>query len=74
MSTVSLEEAQARLPELINHLSAGDSLIITRSDQPVAQLTPIAALGMAVPGRCRGMLIILAEDDEHLTDFGEYMA
>ena len=26
-----------------------------------------------VPGRAKGMLTILAEDDEHLADFREYM-
>ena len=26
-----------------------------------------------LPGRCKGMLTIVAEDDEHLEDFKEYM-
>ena len=38
MSTVTLEEAQARLPELIARLAPGEELIITRDAQPVARL------------------------------------
>jgi hypothetical protein len=26
-----------------------------------------------LPGRCRGMLTVLSEDDEHLKDWAEYM-
>ena len=74
MSTVSLQDAQAHLPELIELVAAGAAIIITRDEEPVAQLAPVAkAPGKAVPGRCRGMLTILAEDDEHLADFREYM-
>ena len=32
MNTVSLEEAQARLPDLIDHLAAGEELVITEID------------------------------------------
>lgn len=73
MSTVTLEEAQAHLPELISQLTAGDALIITSGQQPVAQLTSVAPTGTPVAGRCKGMLTIVAEDDDHLADFREYM-
>jgi antitoxin (DNA-binding transcriptional repressor) of toxin-antitoxin stability system len=74
MSTISLEEAQARLPALIDQLSSGESIIITRNQLPVAQLTPVAnGVGIPLAGRCRGMLTILAEDEEHLADFGDYL-
>ena len=36
MGTVTIEEAQAKLPEIIEKLAAGEELIITRNDQPVA--------------------------------------
>lgn len=74
MCTVSLEEAQASLPKLIEQLAADGPIIITRDELPVAQLAlPAHGAGRPVPGRCRGMLTILAEDDEHLADFREYM-
>jgi prevent-host-death family protein len=37
-TTVPLEEAQARLAELIEHLAPGDEIVITQNDQPVAKL------------------------------------
>ncbi len=33
---VTIEEAQARLPELIAQLVPGEELVITQNDQPVA--------------------------------------
>jgi antitoxin (DNA-binding transcriptional repressor) of toxin-antitoxin stability system len=38
MSIISLEEAQARLPELIAHLQPGEELIINAAGKPVAKL------------------------------------
>ncbi len=38
MTTVTIEEAQQKLAELIDHLAAGDRVIITRGTQPVARL------------------------------------
>jgi len=35
MTTVSIEEAQAKLPELIEHLAKGEELVITRNQQLV---------------------------------------
>jgi antitoxin (DNA-binding transcriptional repressor) of toxin-antitoxin stability system len=48
--------------------------VITENNQPVAKL--VAAAGdkpHPVPGRCTGMLTILADDDEHLEHFKDYM-
>ncbi len=75
MRTVTLEEAQARLPEIIDHLVSGEELLITRNNQPVAKLVgqqqPVRKPRQ--PGSAKGKLVILAEDDEHLQDFAEYM-
>jgi antitoxin (DNA-binding transcriptional repressor) of toxin-antitoxin stability system len=74
MTTITLEEAQAKLPEVIENLAPGEELVITRNEQPVAQLIGISAgRPYPVPGRCQGMLTIVAEDDEHLKDWEEYM-
>lgn len=74
MSVIHIEEAQARLTELIDRLAPGEEVIITRDKRPVARLQ---SLGAATPqprfGSCQGKLTVLAEDDEHLKDFGEYM-
>ena len=75
MAMVSLEEAQAHLPELINQLRPGESLVITRDEKPVARLVPEESPQRKPrqPGNCKGMLTIVADDKEHLRDFAEYM-
>ena len=74
MTMIPLRDAQAKLPELIHKLAPGDELVITENDQPVARLVADRPARKArQPGNCKGMLTILEEDDEHLTDFAEYM-
>jgi prevent-host-death family protein len=74
MSIVTIEEAQARLAELIDKITLGEEVIITRNQEPVAQLVPLPSTKpKPVFGSCNGMLTIIAEDDEHLEDFKEYM-
>lgn len=74
MTTVSLEEAQAHLPELLEKVAGGQEIIITRDDTPLAQLAPIRkAKPQPRFGSCKGMLTIISDDDEHLEHFKEYM-
>lgn len=75
MPTVTIEEAQAKLPEIIDKLAPGEELIILRDDQAVAKLVGQRRPTRKPrrPGSAKGKLIILAEDDEHLEDFKEYM-
>jgi antitoxin (DNA-binding transcriptional repressor) of toxin-antitoxin stability system len=74
-ATVALEEAQAHLPELIAKLAPGEEVIITANQQPVAKLVRErpAVRQCPGPGLCKGMLTILADDDDHLKDFEAYM-
>jgi antitoxin (DNA-binding transcriptional repressor) of toxin-antitoxin stability system len=74
-ATITVEEAQAHLKELIGNLAPGEELVITVGQRPVAK---IVGQGAPVhkprrPGSAKGKLVILDEDDEHLTDFEEYM-
>lgn len=74
MAPVSIQEAQAKLPDLIHQLSPGEEVLITENNLLVAKLVGAPAeKPRPFPGRCKGMLTILAEDDEHLEDFKEYM-
>ena len=74
MTTLTIDEFQARLPQIIDDLHPGEELVITRGDRPVAKLVaPHPAKPIPVFGSCKGMLTILAEDDDHLKDFAEYM-
>ena len=57
MTTVTLQEAQAKLPELVHNLTPDHELVITENDQPVAKLVappaakPCPLLGRAGPAR-----------------------
>jgi prevent-host-death family protein len=78
MSTVTLEEAQAHLSELIDRLQPGETLVITRNQQPVAKLVseaPKPALKQRPgPGLCKGMITFIAPDfDAPLEEMKEYM-
>lgn len=74
MQTLTIDEVQSRLPQIIDELHPGEELVITRGDRPVARLmTPNPEKPTPVFGSCKGMLAILAEDDDHLKDFAEYM-
>jgi prevent-host-death family protein len=75
MPTVTIEEAQAKLRELIDGLAPGEEVIITRNQQPVARLVgqqrPMRKPRR--PGSAKGKRVILTEDDTLLEDFKEYM-
>lgn len=74
MATVTIQEAQSKLADLIHNLSPGDEVVITENNQPVAKLVvSLAQKPRPLPGRGIGMLTILVEDDEHLEHFKEYM-
>ena len=75
MPSVTIEEAQAKLPDLIARLQPGETLIITQHEQPVARLLVEEKVKRQPrkAGSCKGMLVIVADDDEHLKDFAEYM-
>lgn len=73
--TVTIENAQAHLKELIEQLHSGDEIIITRDQKPVARLT--AAGEPAKPrrqlGTLKGTVRYMAPDfDAPLDDFREY--
>ena len=71
-SNIRIEEAQAKLPDIIGKSGPGEEVVITKDDQPVAELRSLAA-GTPKFGSCKGMLTIVIEDEEHLEDFKAYM-
>jgi antitoxin (DNA-binding transcriptional repressor) of toxin-antitoxin stability system len=74
-ATMTVEEAQNRLLELVGKLAPGEEIIITQDQQPVARLVGQRPPGRRprVPGNCKGLITLLVEDEEHLKDFEEYM-
>ncbi len=77
-TTITVEEAQANLKELIHQLSFGEEIVITENQQPVAKLViqlPLPKGGPRPgPGLCKGMITYIAPDfDAPLEDMKEYM-
>jgi antitoxin (DNA-binding transcriptional repressor) of toxin-antitoxin stability system len=77
MTSLSIEEAQARLPDLVHALSYGDEVVILENDQPVARIVPAGEQPQRSPrrpGTLRGTVLYMAADfDAPLVDFKEYM-
>lgn len=75
MPTLTVEEAQARLPELVGGLRDGGEIILTTGGRVVARIVgePSGSKRRPGPGLGKGMLTVLADDDEHLSGFSEYM-
>jgi len=77
MTTVSIQEAQVKLSELIHRLTPGEEVVITENNRPVARLVPPARQPQRQPrrpGTLRGSVLHVAPDfDAPLEDFKEYM-
>lgn len=77
MTTISLQDAQAGLADLIHRLSPGDEVVITENNQPVARLIPSEIPASQKPrqfGTLRGTVLYMAPDfDAPLEEFREYM-
>jgi prevent-host-death family protein len=76
MTTVTVEQAQTRLTELIDKARTGEEIVITRDEQPVARLTGEAAPSpkQRRAGTLRGTILYMAADfDAPLEEFKEYM-
>ena len=77
-ATVTLEEAQAKLKEIIHQLTPGEELVITENELPVAKLvceqTKPQIKPRPGPGLGKGMITFIAPDfDAPLQDMKEYM-
>ena len=73
MQTLPIEEVEGRLAEIVDKLSPGEEIVLTRDHRPVARLIGAKRPPRPGPGLGKGMITIVADDDEHLKDFAEYM-
>ena len=85
MSTISLQEAQANLAELVHRLVPGEGVTVTEIDRPVARLIPAPivrqrpprprppATGVLEAGQDEGRLVVPDDFKEPLEEMRESM-
>jgi antitoxin (DNA-binding transcriptional repressor) of toxin-antitoxin stability system len=75
MQSITLEEAQTHLLDLISRLQPGEEVQIISGQQIVARIIGFRSNTRPPrqPGSAIGTLTILADDEEHLQDFQDYM-
>jgi antitoxin (DNA-binding transcriptional repressor) of toxin-antitoxin stability system len=85
MTTISLNEAQSTLAELVHRLAPGEVVMITENERPVAQLIPFPVIrtrpprprppitGIPKAGQYEGRLVVPDDFDEPLEELREYM-
>lgn len=77
-TTMAVEDIKVTLPELLDSLTPGDEVILTRNQQPVAKLISEAPKPETKqrpgPGLGKGMITFIAPDfDAPLEEMKEYM-
>lgn len=75
-STITLEQAQSELRQVIESLAAGEQVVITVDDRPRATLTACPPNGAQrpAPGAGRGAILSMAADFDELPEgFREYV-
>jgi antitoxin (DNA-binding transcriptional repressor) of toxin-antitoxin stability system len=77
MQSITLEEAQRRLTEIIEKLTPGEEVLLTRGGQPVASLRTTASPPGRKPrhlGTLRGSVLHMAPDFDAIPEgFEEYV-
>jgi antitoxin (DNA-binding transcriptional repressor) of toxin-antitoxin stability system len=74
MQQVTIDEAKAHLPDLIEAALNGVEVVIAKDEQPVVKLVPvIQPRPQPKFGSARGLITISDDFDEPLEDFKEYM-
>jgi antitoxin (DNA-binding transcriptional repressor) of toxin-antitoxin stability system len=65
MQTVTIQEAQGRLEEIIERLTPGEEIVLTRDDQPVATIRATPPASPRKPrqlGTLKGSVLYMAPD------------
>jgi antitoxin (DNA-binding transcriptional repressor) of toxin-antitoxin stability system len=75
MSIITIQDAQAKLAELIHGMAPGEELLITENDRIVAKfvLTPQPRQRPRQLGTMRGTVLSMEHFDDPLEEFEEYM-
>lgn len=72
MAPISVEEAQDRLPELMDDAAEGEEVVIARADGLAFRLVPIDIAPRPRFGSARGLFTMADDFDVPLEDFQEY--
>jgi prevent-host-death family protein len=73
MHVVDFAQAEARFAELLARVQAGEEVIVTRANVPVARLTPAAPRKNRPRfGAAKDLFRVAADFDEPTADFAPY--
>ena len=76
-TTITIDEAEVKLRDLIHQLTPGEEIVITENQRPVVRLVSEPHPGPGLrppPGLGKGMITYIAPDfDEPLDDMKDYM-
>jgi prevent-host-death family protein len=74
MTEVNIDEAKARLSELVNRALAGEEIVIARDHKPLVKLVTVASARAAnrKPGSAAGQVKISEDFDAPLDEFSHY--
>jgi len=79
MTTVTIEEAQSHLAEIINELAPGEEVVLTRENRPVATIRAAAATTSSSReppklGTLKGTILYIAPDFDDIPEgFEDYL-
>jgi antitoxin (DNA-binding transcriptional repressor) of toxin-antitoxin stability system len=73
MQQITVNDAQTRLPNLIDEAVNGETVYIVGNGAQVVQLVPIPTAGRPRFGSAAGMISLADDFDAPLEDFREYM-
>jgi prevent-host-death family protein len=75
MHVVDVAQAEARFAELLGRVQAGEEVLLTRADEPVARLLPAGSSSRRPRfGAAKDLLHARDDFDEPLNDFAPYTA
>ena len=75
MTTITIQEAQTQLMDIIHRLAPGDEVVITENEKPIAKLARTEAQQHwpCKAGSAKGKIRMASDFDAPLEDFSEYM-
>lgn len=68
MKTVTVLEAKTHLSRLLRRVAAGEEIVISRRDQPIARLVPLESRPPFTPGQFAGRIRTGEDFDAPLPD------